>query len=707
METMMSAMSWKTQAKERQQEVCELVIDYDWELYKKSEREFLERKVKYILFGPIENALDPETKLIIQKICAKILEEGNRGQCSKDETCMAFVYVFWTEKEEELKSWPVFKVPNDKSGVDSSFIDINARVYSSWTDFLENNQFPPCEYCYPLGGRYTTDSEGTVVIEFGKSPATRLSKSVIQCLDYANAGLAVGTTAIAAASLFVPVAGPLLQASLWLTRGICAYTTMRSGSTLIDRGTHKQSLGLHDGESRNCWLSIGGSVMGVASSSATTVTAKMAQSGKVMGRFGCATVTALNVGNVAVNGLGLLNSFHLLIDKLNKDQLTSLDVFQFSASLLLFAHAAVNVQTAKSIIENTQNGVLQEFENNLRSNRHRKMFRKVARNTKYEKNTIEGNAQVIRSLKHINNVDDFFSALVRMDKQFRPTQSRATFTEGGIITVNENLSIDPIQLVQATPDQRVQILEATKKYAGNQISEAEFKSMTESIIGKSPTAFVQQDSQLLKIASLKELLGLENTRGKSVQKIGSKFSYPLLNAYERMELMTMLKKFAESDHERILQIASTLLKALGWTSGLQYVEVAYFVCGLIRSIASNNKVGKDAEISESLVEEFRKDYFAESSDEMVEKNTELKYTEQHPLVINRSFWVKGELNLLSEEEILDVCRQSLCTELWPTDCNIDHDGSNIFVNIDEKLVVIQCNFEEDKLSAYIAVAASL
>jgi hypothetical protein len=57
--------------------------------------------------------------------------------------------------------------------------------------------------------------------------------------------------------------------------------------------------------------------------------------------------------------------------------------------------SAFNVKTADTIIKETQNTVISDFEASLRSNRHRRMFRRVAKQTQGEDgNTIQGNAKV-------------------------------------------------------------------------------------------------------------------------------------------------------------------------------------------------------------------------------------------------------------------------------------------------------------------------
>jgi hypothetical protein len=106
-------------------------------------------------------------------------------------------------------------------------------------------------------------------------------------------------------------------------------------------------------------------------------------------------VNVLNYGSLTVNGLGLINTLIALAEKHNSNNLTKLEVFQFASSVLFFTMSAVSIRTADAIISETQTNVISEFEASLRSNRHRRMFRRVAKQTRGDdRNTMQGNAKV-------------------------------------------------------------------------------------------------------------------------------------------------------------------------------------------------------------------------------------------------------------------------------------------------------------------------
>jgi hypothetical protein len=62
------------------------------------------------------------------------------------------------------------------------------------------------------------------------------------------------------------------------------YGAGRSIAALVDRDKHKQSVAVTDAEARNCWLSVAGNILGVASGQAVRVLTKMSQNGQVVGK---------------------------------------------------------------------------------------------------------------------------------------------------------------------------------------------------------------------------------------------------------------------------------------------------------------------------------------------------------------------------------------------------------------------------------------
>jgi hypothetical protein len=132
------------------------------------------------------------------------------------------------------------------------------------------------------------------------------------------------------------------------------YGIGRSTQTLVDRHNHKQSIGLDNAESRNCWLNIGGSVIGVAAGGATAATAKMVQVGSLTtaGHTALKTVTA---GSSFVNAVGVVNGLADIIQEaVNEGNVSALTVFQFTASMLFFTNSVLSTHQAYALMKSIE-----------------------------------------------------------------------------------------------------------------------------------------------------------------------------------------------------------------------------------------------------------------------------------------------------------------------------------------------------------------
>lgn len=94
----------------------------------------------------------------------------------------------------------------------------------------------------------------------------------------------VGGLGVAAAAFFTTVAAPVMAASAVGAAVTGVYGAGRNVAALVDRGQHQQSINVTDAEARNCWLSLGGNVLGVASGQALRFLTKATQSGQVVSK---------------------------------------------------------------------------------------------------------------------------------------------------------------------------------------------------------------------------------------------------------------------------------------------------------------------------------------------------------------------------------------------------------------------------------------
>lgn len=85
------------------------------------------------------------------------------------------------------------------------------------------------------------------------------------------------------------------------------------------------------------------------------------------------TVNVITVSNIGVNGLGVANNTYEMIDQWRRENAAPslLAVVQLTSSVLFFGNAVYNFRSASVIVEETQTQVLQDYQDSLRSNRHR------------------------------------------------------------------------------------------------------------------------------------------------------------------------------------------------------------------------------------------------------------------------------------------------------------------------------------------------
>lgn len=84
-------------------------------------------------------------------------------------------------------------------------------------------------------------------------------------------------------------------------------------------------------------------------------------------------VNAINVINLGAGGVGMANSIGDVIYQyaVNNEKPSALTILQLSSNILFFGHAVFNFKTASTIIDETQARVLKDYNDSLRSNRHK------------------------------------------------------------------------------------------------------------------------------------------------------------------------------------------------------------------------------------------------------------------------------------------------------------------------------------------------
>lgn len=149
-------------------------------------------------------------------------------------------------------------------------------------------------------------------------------------------------------------------------------------------------MSLLNADARGSYINIVAGSLGFVGAGAATVMSQLVSQGVNVGRVSglCnfyslynyelfqtaqSAITAINVINLSASGAGILHSSYEIYIQWREDSVAPslLTVVQLSSSVLFFGNAVYNFRTGAAIVEETQTKVLQEYQDGLRSNRHR------------------------------------------------------------------------------------------------------------------------------------------------------------------------------------------------------------------------------------------------------------------------------------------------------------------------------------------------
>ncbi|XP_069674748.1 uncharacterized protein [Periplaneta americana] len=387
---------WKEEATKEQQEYFEFLGKCGLLKYKPSDYNNLKRKIGYAIFGtpteePNEISNDftgyPKKQLNHINAVFDLIKEQKKKHNDKLNIWVSFLFVSGKVGNDHIRI-PLIRMPESDSMFKRDcfiFIDSCPRVYKRWQDYLDNNRLPDCVMCYPRNGIYS-ESFGSLQLDFGISPAGKIGMKVVQGFDIAGTIVGMAAAGVGIAALFVPIAWPIAATALAATVSSGGYAAGRSIHTLVDRGTHKQSIGLDNAESRNCWLGIGGSVIGIASGGAVAAAAKMAQAGETVALAGQIAMKSVTATSCIVNALGVANGLaNIVVKVIDAEPVSSLDIFQFSSSILFFTNSVISTHQAHTLINSIGRSGTGEYTGTMTQ-----MMSRISKFAENTKNTFTG-----------------------------------------------------------------------------------------------------------------------------------------------------------------------------------------------------------------------------------------------------------------------------------------------------------------------------
>ena len=179
--------------------------------------------------------------------------------------------------------------------------------------------------------------------------------------------------------------------------------------TLVDKGTHGQSL--KDLESMTLWFSIAATPLHFASTAASGMLTRGAvQQGRIFSQSTRAFATALlctTFGlDTALISIGLAN----LVKKGKDNDLTTLDVVQFSLSVFFFTNTLIQPKTANGVIRKAQSAHFDQVGNSMADETSKKAFDKFLENNKVD-GSIQERSNIVRTVNRMDDPNKFFGAV--------------------------------------------------------------------------------------------------------------------------------------------------------------------------------------------------------------------------------------------------------------------------------------------------------
>lgn len=289
----------------------------------------------------------------INVVAEKIYEE-----CGGDRQNYITVLPVELLYKEKLYSLTIFRFKRYK---DSSwkFVDNIGRVYSSFSDWKDNNKLPPGKVLYPRDGHLSRDSSGDVDTTYRDTPSASTLTTVAKVTDITAGVVGIGS-AIGATFLSGGIALPFIIAGV----ASAGYSTARSGYQLYDRGSHSESINpIGDWESLSLWLGIGANIVSFGAMGATWRLSSIALKGKNISDGFKLFVNIMNGTSLTVNTVAMANSITFMI--IHFEDMSPVDILLQVASIAFWAKSVYTFQSAGQIVKNMQNQALKGYSSGL------------------------------------------------------------------------------------------------------------------------------------------------------------------------------------------------------------------------------------------------------------------------------------------------------------------------------------------------------
>ena len=175
---------------------------------------------------------------------------------------------------------------------------------------------------------------------------------------------------------------------------------------LVDKGTHGQSL--KDLESLTLWFSIAATPLHFASSAETGVLARGAvQEGRIFSQGMRTFASVLLCTTFGLDTALISFSFANLVKKYQDDQLTSLDLVQFSMSAFFFTNTLIQPKTAYGVIKKAQTAQFGRISKSMTDKTVKETFDKFLKTNKVD-GSIQDRSKIVQAVNRMKDPNKFF-----------------------------------------------------------------------------------------------------------------------------------------------------------------------------------------------------------------------------------------------------------------------------------------------------------
>ncbi|XP_058808458.1 uncharacterized protein LOC131674033 isoform X2 [Phymastichus coffea] len=446
-------------------------LSSDWNSYGLDEHIYLKKYIGYALYGPPKidvdcrylisdyYAYEEQAMTVIESIYDQIVKHGTQITNKKEVLCSVLYICIYDETSlrycdesklnEQIVIHPIFKVQKciKKNGI---LTYENCMMIVPKDGFYQGNLKETwCETSCPVWVEIHNNNK---------------NKKIINAIDAVSTLASIGTVGIGVAAIFNPITAPIAIAGA--VGGVISgvWGGSRAVNELIDRKTHGQSIDVRNKQAMPAWFGAVGSALGLAASGGSALLSKAIRTGTSISKGAQITHDVIMISNLSVNSISFgYNSMHLVQQYKENGEISVKDVFFWTAHILFICNSAVNMRFASNIIKSDQNQILKDFEESLRSNRHRREFRRLVRNTGANiSDEVSRNGQIIKSLTKISNKDEFFAILVKNRKLFASTNTQLSFTDGQI-QINGVSLVSPSTFTSMSKENIVSLIKQATK----------------------------------------------------------------------------------------------------------------------------------------------------------------------------------------------------------------------------------------------------